>query len=160
MWLVLVSKASSTTWITENYSNNVGCWAYRISNYLCVLSKMLKALIRRAGIPQRSVPQIGIFNPLLANVVLNKLDWWIASWWETFSIETKYRCEVSKYENLRLTSHMKENIRKAIASIGKGQRKQNRCISALIELHLTSENPFYTEQKAAAIKIAAEVRHF
>lgn len=76
----------------------------RDKQLLCVLSKMLKAPIRGEGIPQKGVPQGGILSPLLANVVLNELDWWIASQWETFPTRTKYSREVVKYENLRLTS--------------------------------------------------------
>ena len=44
---------------------------------LCILSKMLKAPIAGVGIPEKGVPQGGILSPLLANVVLNELDWWI-----------------------------------------------------------------------------------
>ena len=80
----------------------------RDKQLLCVLSKMLKAPIRGEGIPQKGVPQGGILSPLLANVVLNELDWWIASQWETFPTKTKYSREAGKYENLRLTSNMKE----------------------------------------------------
>ena len=80
----------------------------RDKQLLCVLSKMLKAPIRGEGIPQKGVPQGGILSPLLANVVLNELDWWIASQWETFPTRSKYSREVDKYRNLRLTSSMKE----------------------------------------------------
>lgn len=80
----------------------------RDKQLLCVLSKMLKAPIRGEGIPQKGVPQGGILSPLLANVVLNELDWWIASQWEVFPTKTKYCREVGKYENLRLTSNIKE----------------------------------------------------
>lgn len=75
---------------------------------LCVLSKMLKAPIQGEGVPQKGVPQGGILSPLLSNVVLNELDWWIASQWEAFPTKTNYTHEVSRYQNLRRTSHMKE----------------------------------------------------
>lgn len=75
---------------------------------LCVLSKMLKAPIQREGIPTRGVPQGGILSPLLANVVLNELDWWISSQWETFPTKTKYSMETSRYSNLQRTSKMKK----------------------------------------------------
>lgn len=58
---------------------------------LCVLSKMLKAPIQGEGIPKKGVPQGGILSPLLSNVVLNELDWWIASQWEEFPRLQRYK---------------------------------------------------------------------
>ena len=31
--------------------------------------------------PTKGTPQGGILSPLLANIVLNELDWWITSHW-------------------------------------------------------------------------------
>ncbi len=63
----------------------------RDKRLLCVLSKMLKAPIQGEGMPTKGVPQGGILSPLLANVVLNELDWWIASQWEEFPIRQRYQ---------------------------------------------------------------------
>lgn len=63
----------------------------RDKQLLCILSKMLKAPIQGEGIPAKGVPQGGILSPLLANVVLNELDWWIASQWEEFPQLQRYR---------------------------------------------------------------------
>ena len=51
---------------------------------LSIISKSLKAPIKGIGIPDRGIPQGGLVSPLYANVVLNELDWWIASQWDTF----------------------------------------------------------------------------
>lgn len=51
----------------------------RDKNLLCIISKMLKTEVLDVGIPKVGTPQGGILSPLLANVVLNELDWWIES---------------------------------------------------------------------------------
>ena len=70
---------------------------------LCVLSRMLKAPIAGVGIPEKGVPQGGILSPLLANVVLNELDWWISSQWETFQPRRQYSDPWGHYRALKAT---------------------------------------------------------
>ena len=56
---------------------------------IMIIKQMLKAEILFNDIiitPETGTPQ-GILSPLLANVVLNELDWWIASQWEMFKIK-------------------------------------------------------------------------
>ncbi len=51
----------------------------RDKRLICIISKMLKAEIEDIGIPEKGVPQGGILSPLLSNIVLNELDWWISN---------------------------------------------------------------------------------
>lgn len=39
----------------------------------------------------KSTPQGGILSPLLSNIVLNELDWWISSQWQTFKSKFPYK---------------------------------------------------------------------
>ena len=64
---------------------------------LCVLSKMLKAPIQGESVPTKGVPQGGILSPLLSNVVLNELDWWISSQWGTFPTKAEAGAEKAVY---------------------------------------------------------------
>lgn len=58
---------------------------------LSILSAMLKAEVAGIGFPEVGTPQGGIISPLLSNVVLNELDWWLASQWEEMPTEFPYK---------------------------------------------------------------------
>lgn len=74
---------------------------------LAIISKMLKAPIKGVGIPFRGTPQGGILSPLLSNVVLNDLDWWIANQWETFDTRYTYS-NIGKAHRALKTTRLKE----------------------------------------------------
>lgn len=84
-------------------------WALGIHDkkLLSIISAMLKAEIKGIGIPEKGVPQGGILSPLLSNIVLNELDWWISNQWETFESNHTYTVNGSKYHALR-KSKLKE----------------------------------------------------
>ena len=62
---------------------------------LSILSAMLKAEVAGIGFPEVGTPQGGIISPLLSNVVLNELDWWLASQWEEIPTEFPYKESVN-----------------------------------------------------------------
>ncbi|WP_409967717.1 group II intron reverse transcriptase/maturase [Bengtsoniella intestinalis] len=75
----------------------------RDKTLLCILGKMLKTEIQGIGIPQKGIPQGGILSPLLANVVLNELDWWISSQWETHPTRKSFTQTSHKFQALKKT---------------------------------------------------------
>ena len=80
-------------------------WALGIRDkcLLSVIGKILKSEIEGIGIATQGVPQGGIISPLLANVVLNELDWWIAGQWENLPTRFKYKGTNHKYKAIRKT---------------------------------------------------------
>lgn len=72
----------------------------RDKTLMCVIKQMLKApIILTDGTklyPTKGTPQGGILSPLLANIVLNELDWWISSQWESMPTHTQYKPHISK----------------------------------------------------------------
>lgn len=84
---------------------------------LSIISAMLKAEIAGIGFPERGTAQGSLISPLLSNIVLNELDWWITSQWENMPTRNKREYARSdngvidknqKYEMLRKGSNLKE----------------------------------------------------
>ena len=67
-------------------------WALGIRDkkLLSIISAMLKAEVAGIGFPEKGAPQGGIISPLLSNIVLNELDWWVASQWEEMPTKRNY----------------------------------------------------------------------
>ena len=72
----------------------------RDKKVLSIIKAILKAPIYMPDgtkcLPDKGTPQGGILSPLLANIVLNDLDWWIASQWETIPTKHDYVGKVNK----------------------------------------------------------------
>jgi len=75
---------------------------------LCIISAMLKAEIEGIGIPSKGTCQGGIISPLLSNIVLNELDWWISNQWESFETNYAYTANKVKIKWIRKNSRLKE----------------------------------------------------
>lgn len=72
-------------------------WAMGIRDkqLICIIKQILKApVVMPDGsmiYPTKGTPQGGILSPLLANIVLNELDWWISSQWETMPTHKQFK---------------------------------------------------------------------
>lgn len=92
-------------------------WSLGINDkkLICIIKEMLKAPIvmpnKEIIYPTMGTPQGGILSPLLSLIVLNELDWWISSQWETFPTRYQYKERVHK-NGTRDKSHTYRELRK------------------------------------------------
>ena len=93
-------------------------WALGIRDkkLLCIIKEMLKApVILPTGekvYPRKGTPQGGILSPLLANIVLNELDWWIASQWEQMPTKTEFKTRCNE-QGTEIRSHAYRALRRS-----------------------------------------------
>ena len=93
-------------------------WALGIRDkkLLCIIKEMLKAPVilpnGKITYPKCGTPQGGILSPLLANIVLNELDWWIASQWEQMPTKTSFKTR-SNSQGTEIKSHIYRALRRS-----------------------------------------------
>ena len=61
----------------------------RDKKVLSIINKMLKSEIVGEDVMDKGVPQGGVLSPLLSNIILNQLDWWVSTQWEDLPVKDK-----------------------------------------------------------------------
>lgn len=92
MSLILISKDFFDNVNHGKLLKQMWTLGIRDKKLLSIISVMLKAEVAGIGFPEKGTPQGGIISPLLSNIVLNELDWWVASQWENIPTRYPYKC--------------------------------------------------------------------
>jgi group II intron reverse transcriptase/maturase len=88
---------------------------YQDKKLISIINEMLKAPIKLQDgtiiLPTKGTPQGGILSPLLANIVLNELDWWIVDQWEEFPTKNEFKKQYTS-TGLEIKSNMYRSLKK------------------------------------------------
>lgn len=70
----------------------------RDKKILSIIDKILKSEISGEGKSDKGLIQGGVLSPLLSNILLNQLDWWVSSQWEDLPYSNKRYVHVKTYK--------------------------------------------------------------
>ena len=76
----------------------------RDKRIISIISKTLKCEVIGKGIQTKGTQQNGILSPLLSNIVLNELDWWVDSQFYGMPTRHEYSCQLSHNRALKKTN--------------------------------------------------------